>query len=121
MVRAIPQGESGGVVLVMHDVTELRRLETVRRGFVANVSHELRAPVSVIQANTETLLSGALDEPAQARRFLGVMVVEDTMAMITSPSSVSPGCPAHTPHIAMVLGRNLVASAVVSSAALVSV
>ncbi|MFO7561615.1 MAG: ATP-binding protein [Enhygromyxa sp.] len=70
MVRATPQGESGGAVLVMHDVTEIRRLETVRRDFVANVSHELRTPVSVIQANTETLLSGALDEPEQARRFL---------------------------------------------------
>jgi two-component system phosphate regulon sensor histidine kinase PhoR len=70
MVRATPQGESGGAVLVMHDVTEIRRLETVRRDFVANVSHELRTPVSIIQANTETLLSGALDEPEQARRFL---------------------------------------------------
>lgn len=70
MVRATPQGESGGAVLVMHDVTEIRRLETVRRDFVANVSHELRTPVSIIQANTETLLSGALDQPEQARRFL---------------------------------------------------
>lgn len=70
MVRATPQGESGGAVVVIHDVTEVRRLESIRRDFVANVSHELRTPVSIIQANTETLLSGALDEPAQARRFL---------------------------------------------------
>ncbi|PRQ05872.1 Alkaline phosphatase synthesis sensor protein PhoR [Enhygromyxa salina] len=70
MVRATPQGESGGAVLVMHDVTEIRRLETVRRDFVANVSHELRTPVSIIQANAETLLLGAIDEPAAARRFL---------------------------------------------------
>ena len=70
MVRATPQGEAGGAVLVLHDMTEMRRLETVRRDFVANVSHELRTPVSIIQANTETLLSGAIDEPMQARRFL---------------------------------------------------
>ena len=70
MVRATPQGQSGGAVLVMHDVTEIRRLETVRRDFVANVSHELRTPVSVIQANTETLLAGALDHPEMAQRFL---------------------------------------------------
>ncbi|WP_181197835.1 sensor histidine kinase [Enhygromyxa salina] len=49
---------------------EIRRLETVRRDFVANVSHELRTPVSIIQANAETLLLGGLDEPATARRFL---------------------------------------------------
>ncbi len=57
-------------ILVLHDVTELRRLESVRREFVANVSHELRTPLSSIQAYTETLLSGALDDDANRRRFL---------------------------------------------------
>ena len=68
-VRATPL-DDGGTVLVLHDVTDVRRLETVRRDFVANVSHELRTPLSVIQANAETLLSGALDQPEQARRFV---------------------------------------------------
>jgi two-component system phosphate regulon sensor histidine kinase PhoR len=48
----------------MHDVTDIRRLETVRRDFVANVSHELRTPVSIIRANSETLLDGAMSDPA---------------------------------------------------------
>ncbi len=62
---------SGGAVAVLLDVTRVRRLERVRRDFVANVSHELRTPLSVIQANTEALLGGALAEPELAERFLG--------------------------------------------------
>jgi two-component system phosphate regulon sensor histidine kinase PhoR len=54
--------KGGGGVLVLHDITDLRRLETIRRDFVANVSHELRTPVSVIRANLETLLDGALED-----------------------------------------------------------
>lgn len=69
LARATPQ-TGGGTVLVMHDVTEIRRLETIRRDFVANVSHELRTPVSVIRANTETLLDSGLEQPEQTRRFL---------------------------------------------------
>lgn len=66
-----PSGES---VLVLMDVTDLRRLETIRRDFVANVSHELRTPVSVIRANAETLAGGAIDDPAAGKRFLDSMV-----------------------------------------------
>lgn len=61
---------TGGSVVVMHDVTEMRRLELVRRDFVANVSHELRTPLSVIRANAETLVGGALNDAARAPGFL---------------------------------------------------
>ena len=73
--RAAPLGlggEAAGVLLVLHDVTELRRLERVRSEFVANVSHELRTPLTCIKGYLETLLDGALDDPAHARRFLEV-------------------------------------------------
>jgi two-component system phosphate regulon sensor histidine kinase PhoR len=69
LARATPLQPSGGVV-VIQDITELRRLETIRRDFVANVSHELRTPVSIIRANSETLLDGALEDPEHARFFL---------------------------------------------------
>lgn len=62
-----------GVIAVFHDVTDLRRLETIRTDFVANVSHELRTPVTAISTATETLLSGALDEPAEAAEFVDVI------------------------------------------------
>jgi len=68
--RARPLRLSPGTVIVMHDVTEMRRLETVRKDFVANVSHELRTPVSIIRANAETLLGGALEDPERARSFV---------------------------------------------------
>jgi len=61
-----------GVVLVLHDVTALRQLERVRTEFVANVSHELRTPLTAIQGYLETLLSGALEERENARRFLEI-------------------------------------------------
>ena len=68
--RVTPLVGSGGAVIVAYDVTEMRRLETMRRDFVANVSHELRTPVSVIRANAETLLDGALEEEKAARVFV---------------------------------------------------
>ena len=71
-VQATPLAGSPppGVVLVLHDVTELKRLEGLRQQFVANVSHELKTPLSSIKAYTETLLNGALEDPKHARHFL---------------------------------------------------
>ena len=63
-------------VIVARDITELRRLETVRRDFVANVSHELRTPLASIRAMTETLQDGALSDHEVAGRFLETIVGE---------------------------------------------
>lgn len=63
-------GEQLGIVVV-RDVTELKRLESVRREFVANVSHELRTPLASIKALVETLEAGALDDPNVSMKFLG--------------------------------------------------
>lgn len=56
-------------ILVIHDITQLRQLSSMRRDFISNVSHELRTPVSVIRANSETLLQGALNDKKQAKVF----------------------------------------------------
>jgi two-component system phosphate regulon sensor histidine kinase PhoR len=66
-------GRPFGFVLVLHDITELRRLEVVRRDFVANVSHELRTPLTAIKGYAETLLGPAGNDRETARRFLAVI------------------------------------------------
>lgn len=74
MARVAPVEQAGaGAVAVLSDVTELRRLEGLRREFVANVSHELRTPVAAVRAAVETLQSGALDEPKFAKEFVGII------------------------------------------------
>ena len=60
----------GGVILVLHDVTAIRRLEVLRKDFINGVSHELKTPLTVIQACTDTLINGAASDPEVARRFL---------------------------------------------------
>lgn len=70
LAQASAVSNSGDRVIVLHDVTEMRRLETVRKDFVANVSHELRTPVSIVRANAETLLDGGLADPDRARVFV---------------------------------------------------
>jgi two-component system phosphate regulon sensor histidine kinase PhoR len=69
------KGEPGCLMLIQ-DLTEMRKLETARRDFVANLSHELRTPIASLKALTETLQAGAIDDPAVAGDFLGRMNAE---------------------------------------------
>ncbi len=89
-------GDDVGAVVVLNDVTRLKRLEAVRRDFVANVSHELKTPVTSIKGFAETLEDGALDDPAAARRFVRIIagqadrlnsIIEDLLALSTLEQS----------------------------------
>jgi two-component system phosphate regulon sensor histidine kinase PhoR len=73
-VAAVRAGDTSGAVVVLHDITELRKLERVRRDFVANVSHEFKTPLTAIQGFAETLLGGAIDDPQNRERFLGIIL-----------------------------------------------
>jgi two-component system phosphate regulon sensor histidine kinase PhoR len=73
---AEPGDDGTQFLLLFDDVTELRRLETVRRDFVANVSHELRTPLASIRAMAETLQDGAINDSAVAGRFVNIIVGE---------------------------------------------
>ncbi len=83
-------GDKSGAVVVISDMTRMRRLEDVRRDFVANVSHELRTPITSIKGFAETLLEGAFKEPEKAERFLQIIakhtdrlnaIVEDLLSL----------------------------------------
>lgn len=71
LATPLPGEPLPGVVVVLRDVSEVKRLEQMRQQFVANVSHELKTPLSSIKAYTETLLGGAMNDPVHAERFLG--------------------------------------------------
>ncbi|MBU1405862.1 MAG: PAS domain-containing protein [Proteobacteria bacterium] len=81
---------TSGAIIVINDVTNLRRLENMRRDFVANVSHELKTPITSIEGFAETLLDGALENPEDARRFVEIIakqskrlhaIIEDLLAL----------------------------------------
>ncbi len=83
-------GKEIGVLMVLNDITRLQRLENIRRDFVANVSHELKTPITAIKGSVETLLGGAMDEPDSAPRFLDIIarqsdrlnaIIEDLLAL----------------------------------------
>lgn len=70
LASRLPGDPCPGMVLVLHDVTELRRLENMRREFVSNVSHELKTPLASIQAYSETLIEGAIEDPDVGLKFV---------------------------------------------------
>ncbi len=83
-------GMAVGAVIVLNDITQIRRLENIRREFVANVSHELRTPITSIKGFVETLQSGALEDIEDAKRFLIIIsrqterlsrIIEDLLSL----------------------------------------
>ncbi len=66
-------GESLGAIVVIHDVTRLKKLENIRRDFVANVSHELKTPITSIKGFVETLRDGGVTDPGEQEHFLGII------------------------------------------------
>ncbi|MFC0329270.1 two-component system histidine kinase PnpS [Paenibacillus sepulcri] len=76
LVPIFQDEEFGGVLLVLQDVSAIRRLERMRSEFVANVSHELKTPITAVKGFAETLLGGAVDDPETARSFLQIIFDE---------------------------------------------
>jgi two-component system phosphate regulon sensor histidine kinase PhoR len=84
------EGRAIGAVIVLNDVTDFRRLESIRRDFVANVSHELKTPVTSIKGFVETLLDGAMQDKVDSERFLRIIakqadrlhaIIEDLLSL----------------------------------------
>ncbi|PYT97932.1 MAG: hypothetical protein DMG38_17665 [Acidobacteria bacterium] len=73
-VASVRAMETSGAVIVLHDITDLRKLERIRRDFVANVSHEFKTPLTAIQGFAETLLAGAIEDPQNRIRFLQIIL-----------------------------------------------
>jgi two-component system phosphate regulon sensor histidine kinase PhoR len=85
-----PTGRGIGAVIVLNDVSRLRQLENMRRDFAANVSHELKTPITSIKGFVETLLDGAVRDPHDAERFLRIIarqadrlnaIIEDLLSL----------------------------------------
>ena len=99
VVRISSEADGPGMVCVLHDITERKRLEKTRRDLVANVSHELRTPLTAVRGAAETLLDGALDSPQYARHFAELILrqshrlerlVQDLMELARLESGESP-------------------------------
>jgi len=76
IITPFPEAEAEGYLVILQDLTRIRRLETVRRDFISNISHELRTPLAGLKALVDTLRGGAIKDPPAAKRFLKRMDVE---------------------------------------------
>ena len=76
IAKPFVEGKAAGYLVMLQDLTRIRRLETVRRDFISNISHELRTPLAGLKALVDTLRDGALEDPPAARRFLDRMETE---------------------------------------------
>lgn len=103
-----PAGGDSGALIVLNDITRLRRLERVRRDFVANVSHELKTPLTSIKGFVETLIEGAIGEPQEAMRFCKIIakqvdrlqaIIEDLLSLSRIEQDVEQG------HVAVKPGK----------------
>jgi two-component system phosphate regulon sensor histidine kinase PhoR len=102
----LPGGGTSGAVLVVHDTTDLRRLERLRQDFVANVSHELKTPLANIKSSVETLIDGAVEDPAARGLFLAEiadqavrqqMLIEDLLSLARIESAENGLTPERVP------------------------
>src|SRR5581483_5244142 len=93
-------GTGRGAIAIFHDITDLERLEQVRKDFIANVSHEMRTPLASIVACADTLLDGALEEVPTNRRFVEIIkanasrlnsISADLLILSDLESGVKPG------------------------------
>ncbi|MDX2471398.1 MAG: ATP-binding protein [SAR324 cluster bacterium] len=101
----LPKGE--GILLALRDLSQLSHLEGVRKEFVANVSHELKTPITSIQGFSETLLDGALKNEATAEKFLTIIhqhslrmsaIIEDLLSLARIEENTSTGVLDKEPH-----------------------
>jgi two-component system phosphate regulon sensor histidine kinase PhoR len=99
IVRLMPQDKAEGAVAVFHDITDLKRIEKIRKDFVANVSHEFRTPLTSIKGYAETLCEDGFDDDSQGRSFAQIIVkhanrlsslVEDLLSLTQLESQSTP-------------------------------
>ncbi|OHD80834.1 MAG: hypothetical protein A3J97_01760, partial [Spirochaetes bacterium RIFOXYC1_FULL_54_7] len=103
-----------GAILVLNDITRIKRLERVRRDFVANVSHELRTPITLIKGFIETLEDGAIRNPQEAVRFMGIIrrhtdrmasIIEDLLTLARMENPERGRLALHSCQVAEIIGK----------------